>query len=235
MSRINQPVTDEVDFAWNLPDGQLKQQIAKKLKMRALIPQVYLLVKRHILAGLNKDQKTVSRIILEEFQVYDPDTDTYKPFQNRIQVVPVRGYPGPHRQALEFMKSEWQLGKAKKDILITALTALDRKPADYSPKSHLVLSPDMRTDLAAKSLLQEMLQVMEANEWGILDDIDSEFLHDYRIAIRKTRSAFMQLKEVFPQQELEQHLKNFQWLGSMTSPARDMDVYLLKFDDYRRM
>lgn len=231
----SETVAGEVDFAWNLPDGQLKQHLSKKLKMRALVPQVYLLVKRYPLAGLNKDQKTVSRIILEDFQVYDPDTDSYKPFQKRIQVIPVRGYPNPHHQALEFIKGEWDFDKTNKDILITALSALGRKPVDYSTKSNITLTAEMRTDLATKSLLREMLQLMEANEWGICEDVDSEFLHDYRVAIRKTRSAFMQIQEIFPQQELEKHLKNFQWLGSMTSPARDMDVYLLKFDDYRRM
>lgn len=228
-------VTGQVDFTWNLPDGQLKDQLSKLLKMRALIPQVYLLVKRHHLAGLNKDQKTVSRIMLDEYQVYDPDTDSYKRLENRLQVIPVRGYPDPHRQALKFVQREWSLDKADEEILVTALNALGRQPADYSNKSHISLSPDMPTDLATKALLREMLDVMEANEWGICEDIDSEFLHDYRVAIRKTRSAFKHIKGIFPEQELEKHQSNFNWLGAITSPARDMDVYLLKFDDYRSM
>lgn len=231
----SEAVNGEVDFAWRLPDGGLKNQLAKILKMRALIPQVYLLVKRQHLAGLNKDQKTVSRIMMDEYQVYNPDTDSYKRLEKRIQVIPVRGYPNPHQRALEFIKREWSLVKADKEILITALNALDQQPADYSIKSHITLSPEMRTDVATKALLREMLEVMEANEWGICDDIDSEFLHDYRVAIRKTRSAFRQVKGIFPEQDLEKHQSNFNWLGAITSPARDMDVYLLNFEDYRSM
>ncbi|WP_455218872.1 CHAD domain-containing protein [Kaarinaea lacus] len=228
-------VNGEVDFPWKLPDGDLKNQLCKILKMRALIPQVYLLVKRQHLAGLNTDQKTVSRIMLDEYQVYDPDTDSYRRLEKRIQVIPVRGYANPHRRALEFIKREWSLDKADKEILITALNALDRQPADYSIKSHIELTPDMRCDVATKILLREMLDIMEANEWGICDDVDSEFLHDYRVAIRKTRSAFKQVKGIFPEQDLEKHQSNFTWLGTITSPARDMDVYLLKFEDYRSM
>ena len=234
-SQCMETVKGEVDLAWNLPDGPLKKQISKKLKMRALIPQVYLYVKRYYLAGLNKDQKTVSRIILEEYQVYDLDADRYKRLEKRLQVIPVRGYPNPHRRVLDFIQREWNLEQSSQDVLVSALDVLSRKPADYSAKSHITLTPEMRTDVATKALLREMLEVMEANEWGICEDIDSEFLHDYRVAIRKTRSAFKQIKEIFPQHALDKYQKDFLWLGSVTSPARDMDVYLLKFDDYRKM
>jgi CHAD domain-containing protein len=63
--------------------------------------------------------------------------------------------------------------------------------------------------------------------------VDSEFLHDYRVAVRRTRSALTQVKKVFPDDRTEHFKERFAWLGQITGPTRDMHVYLLGFDDYR--
>jgi CHAD domain-containing protein len=42
-----------------------------------------------------------------------------------------------------------------------------------------------------------------------------------------------QIKGVFDQQEIEPFKQGFAWVGQVTGLTRDMDVYLLKFDDYR--
>jgi CHAD domain-containing protein len=68
---------------------------------------------------------------------------------------------------------------------------------------------------------------MKANEGGIKADIDTEFLHHYRIAIRRTRSALSQIRDVFPTEATEQFKKEFRFLGRRTNKLRDLDVYLL--------
>ena len=42
------------------------------------------------------------------------------------------------------------------------------------------------------------LQTLRINEDGVRKDLDSEFLHDFRVAVRRTRSALSQIKGVFP-------------------------------------
>ena len=68
---------------------------------------------------------------------------------------------------------------------------------------------------------------------GLKRDIDTEFLHDFRVSVRRTRSCLGHIKRVFPPGEVEEFRKEFAWLGSLTGPTRDMDVYLLKMSDYR--
>lgn len=75
---------------------------------------------------------------------------------------------------------------------------------------------------------------MEQNENGVRHDIDSEFLHDYRVAVRRTRSLLHQIKGVLPERRISRFSRDFAWLGQVTSPTRDMDVYLLTFDAYKR-
>lgn len=62
---------------------------------------------------------------------------------------------------------------------------------------------------------------------------DTEFLHDFRVAIRRTRSALTQIKSVFPKRIVDRYKTEFAWLGQQTGPSRDLDVYLLNFDNYR--
>jgi CHAD domain-containing protein len=48
--------------------------------------------------------------------------------------------------------------------------------------------------------------------------------------VRRTRSALSQVKGVLPDPPLQQHRDELKWLGSVTGPVRDLDVFLLGFD-----
>ena len=51
---------------------------------------------------------------------------------------------------------------------------------------------------AARALLLHLLGTLEANLPGVRADLDPEFLHDLRVAVRRTRSALGQIKGVLP-------------------------------------
>jgi len=76
---------------------------------------------------------------------------------------------------------------------------------------------------------------MRVNEFGIIQDIDTEFLHDFRVAVRRTRSALGQIKEVFPAEDTNGFKAKFSEIGKATNELRDHDVYLLKEDSYKKM
>jgi len=42
-----------------------------------------------------------------------------------------------------------------------------------------------------------------------------------------------QFKGVFPRESVERFREEFAWIGALTGPTRDVDVYVLKMDDYR--
>jgi CHAD domain-containing protein len=94
------------------------------------------------------------------------------------------------------------------------------------------LTADLPADRAAVGLSMRLLHVIEANVPGTLADLDSEFLHDLRVAVRRTRSLQRELKSVFPPRELKRFRQEFKWLQQVTGPSRDLDVYLLEFDDF---
>ena len=82
------------------------------------------------------------------------------------------------------------------------------------------------------TVFARLLEVIAENLPGTLEDVDTEFLHDLRVAVRRTRSLQRQFKTVYP--ERLQHFRDeFKRIQQVTGDLRDLDVYLLDFDDLR--
>ena len=148
---------------------------------------------------------------------------------------PVKGYPKYSRNlAKQFEEAGLTIPK-EEDIYFKALEVADKKPGSYSAKVNIKLEPGMRSDEATKIILRLLLHVMRINEANIDKDLDSEFVHEFRVAIRKTRSALGQIKFVFPTKTTERFKKDFAFVGKLSNELRDLDVYLLNEDTYKGM
>ena len=117
-------------------------------------------------------------------------------------------------------------------LYASALAALSITPDAYNAKLPPLSDPKMRTDAALRSILRFSFGVMRQNEAGVLDDIDTEFLHDFRVASRRARSAVGQFKDVFDPATTERLRRDLASIGAMTNRVRDLDVYLLRRADY---
>jgi CHAD domain-containing protein len=95
------------------------------------------------------------------------------------------------------------------------------------------MAADERGAVAVARVLLRLLQIMDANLPGVLADADVEFLHDYRVAIRRTRSVLREMHVVFAAKDLKRMRAEFKWLQDQTSATRDLDVYLHEFDELR--
>lgn len=95
------------------------------------------------------------------------------------------------------------------------------------------LRPGMSAHAAARHILRQLLAMMRANEAGIKTDADIEFLHEFRVAARRTRSALSQIRNVFPPEDVEYFKSGFQAMGHRTNDLRNLDVFLTIEADYR--
>ncbi len=111
--------------------------------------------------------------------------------------------------------------------------AVGQTPGDYSSSFHLVLDPELSAVEATRRIHQELVKTILANREGVIRNWDTEFLHDFRVGVRRTRAALTQLKGVYPKHVQDHFSKEFQWLGAKTGPPRDIDVYVLKIPEYR--
>ncbi|MEW7980761.1 MAG: CHAD domain-containing protein [gamma proteobacterium symbiont of Phacoides pectinatus] len=220
-------------FAPDLPPGALAERLGPLMAMRALLPVVEVKSRMVTLRVLDDEEKTVLRIALEEGQARAPGSAPWHPMGLALRLMPVRGYNEGLAEVKRFLRKKLGLRERPEGRLAAALAALGRKPLDYSTKLDFHFSPDERADAVARRIHLHLLDTIEANVPGVKAATDSEFLHDLRVAVRRTRSALTQIKGVFEEQDLERFKGRLAWIGAVTGPTRDMDVYLLGFDGYQ--
>lgn len=105
----------------------------------------------------------------------------------------------------------------------------------FDARPNLVIRAEDRCDVAFKRLLGFFLAVMEANRPGIVADIDTDCLHDFRVALRRSRSLLGQMHGVIATRQLEHARGFFSRLSRATNRQRDLDVMLRNFDLYRSL
>jgi len=212
--------------------------------MRALLPIAEVTRSTRPLAVLNEDDKTVVRLRLEEAAARIPEGTPVPPGKGRppganhglnprLTLQPVKGYDRELEAVAAALAAMDRLRPAAGSPFEETVAALGRRPGDYSSKIDVGLQPEMTAVEAARRIHRHLLGTLEANVEGARADLDSEFLHDLRVATRRTRSALTQIKGVLPPAPLNDFKERFRWLGQITGPTRDLDVFLLGFEGYR--
>lgn len=205
-----EPVTDPRWPALSdaLPAGSVRDALAPVTGIRALMVTSEERRRVRRVELHDPEGKTVARLQLDE-----PVGKT-SAVPAEVRVLPLRGYDEAARRTS------------------TILAALGLRPAtDDADLDHV--PPPAGPDRSAPAtvllagVLQEFLAAMQANLPGLLDDVDTEFLHDFRVAIRRTRSTLKLGRPALPEEMRTRWEPAFKWLGDLTTPVRDLDVYEL--------
>ena len=88
------------------------------------------------------------------------------------------------------------------------------------------LDASMTVSSAFAAIVRDALQHLQANEDGFLTRDDPEYLHQVRVALRRTRSAFSAFSAVLPAKASASIKAHFEWLAKALGPARDWDVFV---------
>lgn len=229
---VGQIISSVPRFVWDLPSGKLRSELEALIEMRALLPMAQVKLHSVRAAVLDNECKTVLRLVIEEGYA-GPEESCDQPLVPRLRLEPIKGYHKPLQQALDVLEKKLRLEPAS-PLVDEALDLAGREAEGYSGKLQVDLHPDMPAGEAVRRILLHLLETMECNLDGMRADLDSEFLHDFRVAVRRTRSLFSELKGVLPPEILQRFKPGFKWLGQITGPTRDLDVYLLKLPGYRK-
>ena len=209
--------------------SNLKTWLAERLGLRALTQVARLAGKVQRYSLRDADGKQRVRIAIQRDRIIDTNNKAHE-LPRRLMIETLRGYQPDAVRLLTALRGQCKLKPLSTDPFHLAVAANGRVIGDYDQKVNFVLNPHQRTDVTAREILLTLLTTMERNEAGILAQIDTEFLHDYRVAVRRSRSLLGQVKGIFPADVLARFKADLGWLGQATSPGRDMDVYLLDFD-----
>ncbi len=215
-------------FSQEFPESSLRDRLAPIISVRALIELGRADIHRERLYILNGDKKTVAQIELKKIVSQDGERQSAI-----IQLREIRGYSTWMKKVQKYLLDLNIREKATvADVLLFIAEGSGRHPLDYSSKYDVPLDPGMTARDAALRIYRYLLTAIRKNEQGVIDDIDSEFLHDLRVAVRRTRSALTLLKGVLDPAIEQRFKKEFKYIGAITGPVRDLDVYLLSRDSY---
>ncbi|MGH9244473.1 MAG: CHAD domain-containing protein [Acidimicrobiales bacterium] len=218
-------------FAWDLPAGPLREVLAPILEVRALLPLATVRTRRATVAARDGEAKLVARVRLDHDVLIETDgRPCRRDLGPSLQVVPLRGYDREGTRIASRLADRLGVSAAPHDVVGGAFAALARPPGTYASKLRVDLDPAMSATDGAVAILQTLLATTDANLEGTLDDIDSEFLHDLRVAVRRTRSGLKAFPGVFPPGQLTRFAPGFRWVQQASGPARDLDVQVLEFD-----
>ena len=227
-----QPFEAVPKFGWDLPPGVLKDRLLPLIEMRALLELNQATLTQTTYRILNNDEKTVVRFACESLLPTEP-ADNPPPLR-RLHIKPVRGYTNPRKKLTQQLEAVG-LEPIPNDFWSQALESGERVPGDDPTTLKVTLTPHMRADEATRIILRSAVRVMKLNEAGIKEDIDTEFLHDFRVAVRRTRSVLSQMKGVFPLETTRRFRREFAAIGKTSNDLRDLDVYLLAEEYFKAM
>ena len=203
----------------DLPAGLLRDALAPIVVPRALLPVVTVHCAARESRVLNADEKTVARVLTESV-----DDGT-----SQLLIQPLRGYEAAGDRIARLLARVDGLTEVTTTPYDLALTHASRSPSDGDTAVAL-LRPETPAAVAIANMLARFAAVIDDNVAGTIGAIDTEFLHDLRVAVRRTRSILKLAGDVLPAKLTEQFQPEFKWLGDLTTPVRDLDVYLLELD-----
>ncbi|MBL1127508.1 MAG: CHAD domain-containing protein [Chloroflexi bacterium] len=226
------PLRQRPTFAWNLPEGEIRERLTPLLDVRALLPQAELTIYRTPYRVLNEDEKTVARLVVETIR---PSTADTLPLTTCARLQPLRGYEAETERVAGWLVMQGATAVTPLEWYKGILTAVGKDPGEYIAKPRLALDPATLAPIALKQLLRAELEIIQTNLPYISQDIDTEFLHDFRVALRRSRSALSQFKDVLPAEPVARFRADLKMVAQWTNDLRDLDVYLLAEPGYRAM
>ena len=224
------PTPATARFARDLDPPALRDRVAAVTEPRVLLEVVRARVVVHEALVRDARGRVVARIRSEAATVRREG----KPRTSRVVVL---GIPkGAKRTRADrslrgaLTSAGYRFGAGSAFDRLLALAGVG--PADYAPRPQVEVDATASLRVATVAIFRHLARVMERNEPGVREGIDPEFLHDYRVALRRTRTALAEFKGVFLAEEARSFREGFATLSGPSGRVRDLDVHLLRRAEY---
>ncbi len=208
-----------------LPAGPVAERLRSVVGVRALLPVAT--VRGELVEWWIRDaeQKIVLRAELDRSALTDGDGAA---LPARISLAPMRGYQRHAARVAGLLTAVDGVTAQAPSELELILARGAGAMAQAGPSVAIRAGQD--AGRAVADLLLGMLAAIEVNVPGTIGDVDTEFLHDLRVSVRRTRSALKLAGDALPGELAVEFAPRFKWLGDLTTPVRDLDTLLLGFD-----
>ncbi|MEI6415239.1 MAG: CHAD domain-containing protein, partial [Pseudomonadota bacterium] len=225
-------IAGTVRFASQLPPGPLQSRLLPLLEGRALLPCIRLLVKTQSLK-IGDDQS--QGVVFAEWETFVWDAPAQDPrpaLPGRLVLRPGAGGEEAILALANQLREGFGLSPAGQSLWIHAISYLDTQPGHYSTKLDFHFQAEDRAEVVFRHISGHLLDILETNIPGVLADTDEEFLHDVRVAVRRTRVVLARMEGILAPESSDRFQKEFAWLQAVSGPVRDWDVYRQQLPRY---
>lgn len=219
---LSQPAERGGKFVADLADGPVKHALSDVPALRSLMAICTGQMRLSELALIDDEGKTQARASLRLLFADDGASAAVATLQG------LRGYDKALSKLAERAGACHGTPLALGDLHAQLLP----NQTPYVVKPDVGVGRDEEAFEAATDIIAAYIPVARQNEAGIIEDIDTEFLHDYRIALRKIRSVLSLFKGVYTNAQTQDLKARFSALMAPTGRLRDLDVYLLERGDF---
>jgi CHAD domain-containing protein len=228
--RLKRPVC----FAWDLPESPLQHKLARVIGVRRLLAQAHAEQYGSLLEILDDRGKTVARLRIESGRARLPMSRTpWHPLPTVITLTGLRGYEDEYQRLVPIIESRPGIESCAEGLHGMMLRQIGVPERGDVSSPRVDLAPTVSADAGAREIHRALLGVLVANEPGLRANLDTEFLHDFRVAVRRARALLGQIRHVFPADVVEHFSAEFSWIGRLTGPPRDTDVLILALREQR--
>jgi CHAD domain-containing protein len=214
-------------FAWDVPEGALRNELTTAIGARRLLPQVDASHSGALLDILDRRSKTVARVRIESGQARSPVSRRWHALPTMLTLSGLRGFDDEYARLKPVIESRPGLQVCPEDPVAVMLRHLGLPVRDEISCPRVQLTAAIPAEVGARQIYLALLEMMRTNEPGVRDNLDTEFLHDFRVTVRRTRSLLSQIQGVFAPEIIERFAREFSWLGKLTGAPRDLDVLIL--------
>jgi len=217
-----------------LPTGPVTARLERAIDIRALLPLARVQGTARVWEKRDQRGKLVLRVVVEPAStVRSPGGRRRRALPAQIHVFGLHGYEKPFERARAAVGRLRSIEISDRPWAIDVLRAAGHDPGRDPSKIDVALDPTAPPREALRDLCASYVRVIRANREGARAALDPEFLHDLRVAVRRTRTLLKASRRLWPAPLWERFRVEFRWLARATSEARDLDVYLLDFEDLR--
>jgi len=209
----------------DLPAGPLRRRVAEALGIRALVELVVFDCRWSDVARRDADGKIdVAATLIGGVTVGGSTLDAAW-----LTVAPLTGYEAAAREVIGELAARLGHGPRPGDASDAVAAAIGADLVGTRIEPGIPLDGRAPALAGFRAVLGNLQAAVVANRPGVIADVDTEFLHDLRVAVRRSRVVLGNARGVIDPEVLARARAGFARLGDLTGPARDLDVYQLEW------
>ncbi|MHB8090336.1 MAG: CYTH and CHAD domain-containing protein [Syntrophales bacterium] len=224
---------EKIGEPWDIKETDINEKIAEIIYPRRLLGHIAVRARRRTFKVVHPDGTVVEiAFVSSAFQA----VGFQKPASCRLCEIALHFTKGTSATLEAMTKNiteKFVLLPCPQSMLETAIERLGISFPAKNPPAELTVNIDDRLDLAVKKILSFQLSRLQENIPGTLADIDTEFVHQARVATRRMRSLLRLFADAVPQRSAEYFSGELLWLGSLFGAVRDLDVFSLNLNKFK--